>query len=253
MKEETALNEVHHTTERLLFEDLQGKKLEFDFAGGEVSSDAGVLFLREVERRLKLLDRVAKVLHDRRHPSYTRHLLLDMLKQRVFQIACGYEDADDADTLRDDPALKMACEKLPEDAALASQPTLSRLENAVSRTDLYRIAEVLAHAFIESHRTPPVAIVLDIDDTEDTTHGHQQMALFNAFYDEYHYLPIQMHEGKSGKLVTTVLRPGKRPSGEEIVAILKRGGPENPKRLARSGDPAAGRFALHRARGHRVL
>ncbi|MBE0430179.1 MAG: IS1380 family transposase [Thermoleophilia bacterium] len=201
---------------------MQGKKLEVDFDGGEVSSDAGVLLLREVERRLKLLDRLAKVLHDRRHPGYTRHSLLDMLKQRVFQIACGYEDAADADTLRRDPALKMACERLPDDAPLASQPTLSRLENAVSRTDLYRIAEVLVEAFIESYRTPPVAILLDIDDTEDTTHGRQQMALFNAFYEEYCYLPIHIYEGKSGKLVTTVLRPGKRPSGKEIVAILKR-------------------------------
>lgn len=148
MKEETALSEVHHTTERLLFEDIQRKKIEVDFNGGEVSSDAGVLFLREVERRLKLLDRIAKVLHDRRHPGYTRHALLDMLKQRVFQIACGYEDADATDTLRDDPALKMACERLPEDAPLASQPTLSRLENAVSRTDLYRIADVLVEEFI---------------------------------------------------------------------------------------------------------
>lgn len=222
MKEETALNEVHHTTEHFLFEDLQGKKIEADFQGGEVSSNAGVLFLREVERRMKLLDRVAKILHDRRHPGYTRHSLLDMLKQRVFQIACGYEDADDADTLRDDPALKMACERLPDGAALASQPTLSRLENAVSRTDLYRIAEVLAEAFIESYRTPPVGIVLDVDDTADVTHGHQQLALFNAFYDEYCYLPIHIYEGKSGKLVTTVLRPGKRPSGAEIVTILKR-------------------------------
>ena len=216
------MNEVHHTTERLLFEDLQGKKIEVDFDGGEVSSDAGVLFLREVERRMRLLRRVAKILHDRRHPGYTRHALLDMLTQRVFQIACGYEDADDADTLRQDPALKMACERLPDDGPLASQPTLSRLENSVSRTDLYRIADVLADAFIESYRTPPVGIVPDIDDTEDTTHGHQQLALFNAFYDEYCYLPIHIYEGKSGKLVTTVLRPGKRPSGEEIVAILRR-------------------------------
>jgi hypothetical protein len=216
------LNEVHHTTERFLFEDLRGKKLEVDFAGGEVSSDAGVLFLREVERRLRLLERVAKILRDRRHPGYTQHSLLDMLKQRVFQIACGYEDADDADTLRRDPALKMACERLPEEAPLASRPTLSRLENSVSRTDLYRIADILAEAFIESYRTPPVGIILDIDDTEDVTHGHQQMALFNAFYDEYCYLPIHIYEGKSGKLVTTVLRPGKRPSGAEVVAILKR-------------------------------
>ncbi len=132
------------------------------------------------------------------------------------------EDANDADTLRQDPALKMACERVPEDEPLASQPTLSRLENAVSRTDLYRLAEVLAGSFIESYRTAPVAILLDIDDTEDTTHGHQQMALFNAFYDEYCFLPIHIYEGKSGKLVTTLLRPGKRPSGKEIVAILKR-------------------------------
>jgi len=222
MKEETALNEVHHTTERFLFEDLKQKKLEADFDGGEVSSDAGLLFLREVERRMRLLDRVAKVLHDRRHSSYTRHSLLDMLKQRVFQIACGYEDANDAETLRQDPALKMACERLPAEAPLASQPTLSRLENSVSRTDLYRIANLLVDAFIESYRTPPVGIILDIDDTEDRTHGHQQMALFNAFYDEYCYLPIHIYEGKSGKLVTTMLRPGKRPSGKEVVAILKR-------------------------------
>jgi hypothetical protein len=222
MKEETALNEVHHTTERFLFEDIQGKKVEVDFDGGEVSSDAGVLFLREVERRMRLLKRVAKILHDRRHPGYTQHSLLDMLKQRVFQIACGYEDANDADTLRQDPALKMACERLPDDEPLASQPTLSRLENSVSRTYLYRVADVLVEAFIESYRTPPVAILLDIDDTEDVTHGHQQMALFNAFYDEYCYLPIHIYEGKSGKLVTTVLRPGKRPSGAQVVAILKR-------------------------------
>lgn len=216
------MNEVHHTTERFLFEDLKQKKLEVDFDGGEVSSDAGVLFLREVERRMGLLDRVAKVLHDRRHSSYTRHSLLDLLKQRVFQIAFGYKDANDAETLRQDPALKMACERLPEEAPLASQPTLSRLENSVSRTDLYRIADVLVDVFIDSYRTPPLAIILDIDDTEDPTYGHQQMTLFNAFYDEYCYLPIHLYEGKSGKLRTTILRPGKRPSGKEVVAIVKR-------------------------------
>jgi hypothetical protein len=134
-----------------------------------------------------------------------------MLSQRVFQIASGYEDADDVDTLRYDPALKMACERLPDGEALASQPTLSRLENAITRTDLYRMAEVLADSFIDSYRTPPVGILLDIDDTEDTTHGHQEMALFNAFYDESCYLPIHVYEGRSGKLITTVLRPGRRP------------------------------------------
>lgn len=210
------------STERLLFEDIQGKKIEADFDGGQVTSDAGVLLLREVERRLGLIRRVAKIIRDRRHPGYTRHSLREMLSQRVFQIACGYEDADDADTLRTDPALKMACDQLPEDEALASQPTLSRLENAVTRTDLYRIGAALVDSFIDSYRTPPVAILLDIDDTEDTTHGHQQLALFNAYYDEFCYLPIHIYEGRSGKLITAILRPGRRPSGKEIVAILKR-------------------------------
>jgi hypothetical protein len=220
MKEETAMNDC--STERLLFEDIQGKKIEVDFNGGQVTSDAGVLLLREVERRLGLIRRVAKIIRDRRHSGYTRHSILEMLSQRVFQIACGYEDADDADTLRSDAALKMACERLPDGEALASQPTLSRLENSVSRTDLYRIAEALVDSFIDSYRTPPVGILLDIDDTEDTTHGHQQMALFNAFYDEYCYLPIHIYEGRSGKLIATILRPGKRPAGKEIVAILQR-------------------------------
>jgi len=208
--------------ERLLFEDIQGKKIEADFDGGQVTSDAGVVLLREVERRLGLIRRIARIIRDRRHPGYTRHSIREMLCQRVFQIACGYEDADDADTLRTDPAMKMACDQLPEDEALASQPTLSRLENAVTRTDLYRIGEALVESFIDSYRIPPVAILLDIDDTEDTTHGHQQMALFNAHYGEFCYLPIHIYEGRSGKLITTVLRPGKRPSGKEIVAILKR-------------------------------
>ena len=212
----------HPSTERLLFEDIQGKKISADFDGGQVSSDAGALLLREVERRLGLIRRVAAAIPDRRHPGYTRHSLREMLSQRVFQIACGYEDTDDADTLRSDPALKMACDLLPAGPALASQPTLSRLENAVTRTDLYRIGEALIDGYIESYRTPPAAILLDIDDTEDATHGHQQLALFNGFYDEYCYLPIHIYEGRSGKLITTILRPGKRPSGREIVAILKR-------------------------------
>lgn len=212
----------HPSTERLLFEDIQGKKISADFDGGQVSSDAGALLLREVESRMRLIGRVAEAIPERRHPGYTRHSLREMISQRVYQIACGYEDADDADRLRFDPILKMACKRLPDDEALASQPTLSRLENSVTRTDLYRIADALVEAFIDSHGTPPAGILLDIDDTDDTAHGHQQLALFNAYYDESCYMPIHVYEGRTGKLITTVLRPGKRPSGREIVAILRR-------------------------------
>jgi len=210
-----------HSKQRLLFKDLGGKKIEADFEGGEVTSDAGVLFFREVDRRIRLTGRVAEVVRDRRHPSYVRHSMEDLLRQRVFQIACGYEDADDADALRNDPALKMACERRPDGAPLASQPTISRWENAMSRTDLFRFALVLVDLFIESYETPPAAIILDLDDTADETHGHQQLALFNAYYDSYCYQPIHIYEG-SGRLITTILRPGRRPTGQEAVAILKR-------------------------------
>jgi len=206
----------------LLFKDISGKKIEADFNGGEVSSDGGILFLREVEREVGLIRRIGEVLRDRRHPGYVKHQFIQLLKQRVFQIICGYEDGDDSDELRHDPVLKMTCERLPDEKPLASQPTMSRFENGLSRTDLYRIAEVFLDIFIESYEEPPEAIILDIDDTDDPTHGHQQLALFNAFHNNYCYMPIHIYEGKSGKLITTVLRPGKRPTGEQIASILKR-------------------------------
>jgi len=206
----------------LLFKDISGKKIEADFNGGEVSSDGGILFLREVEREVGLIRRIGEVLRDRRHPGYVKHQFIQLLKQRVFQIICGYEDGDDSDELRHDPVLKMTCERLPDEKPLASQPTMSRFENGLSRTDLYRIAEVFLDIFIESYEESPEAIILDIDDTDDPTHGHQQLALFNAFHNNYCYMPIHIYEGRSGKLITTVLRPGKRPTGEQIVSILKR-------------------------------
>ena len=205
------------------FKEISGKKVEVDFDGGEVTSDAGVLFLRQTEAQLGIIERIAEVLRDRRHPGYIKHSFVDLLRQRVFQIACGYEDGNDANDLRTDPVMKMACERLPiSDEPLASQPTISRFENALSRTDLYRLAEAFLEGFIASYETAPEAIILDFDETADPTHGHQQLALFNAFHDNYCYLPLHVYEGKSGKLITTILRPGKRPSGKETVAILTR-------------------------------
>jgi hypothetical protein len=118
--------------------------------------------------------------------------------------------------------MKIACEKLPDDEVLASQPTISRFENGLSKTDLYRIAEVFLDVFLQSYSEPPEGIILDIDDTDDLAHGRQQLTLFNAYHGDYCYMPIHIYEGKSGKLITTVLRPGKRPTGKQIVSILKR-------------------------------
>jgi len=211
------------TKQLLLFKDISGKKIEADFDGGEVSSDAGLLFLRETEAKHGIIRRVANVLHDRRHQSYITHDLLELFSQRVFQIASGYEDANDCDDLRKDPIIKIACEKLPlSEEELSSQPTMCRFENAPSRTDLYRLGEALVDLFIDSYKRAPEGIILDLDDTDDETHGHQQLRLFNAFHDMFCYMPMHIYEGKSGKLITAILRPGKRPSGKEIVSILKR-------------------------------
>jgi hypothetical protein len=208
-----------HTNQLMLFKEFFGKKVAIDFNGGEVSSDAGLLFLRETELQIGIINRVANAIDDQRHPSYVKHQIVQLLTQRVFQIAAGYEDANDSNTLKHDPILKIACEK---DDSLASQPTMCRFENAPGRSVLYRIGEVLVDAFIDSYQEPPKSIVLDLDDTDDPTHGSQQLSLFNAYHDCYCYMPLHIYEGKSGKLITTILRPGKRPSGKEIVAILKR-------------------------------
>ena len=211
------------TKQLLLFKDLSGKKIEADFDGGEVSSDAGLLFLRETEVKHGIIRRMANVMRDRRHQSYITHDLLELFSQRVFQIASGYEDANDSNDLRKDPMIKIACAKLPDsEEDLGSQPTISRFENAPSRTDLYRLGEAFVDLFIDSYKTPPEGIILDLDDTDDETHGHQQLRLFNAFHDMYCYMPMHIYEGKSGKLVAAILRSGKRPSGKEIVSILKR-------------------------------
>ena len=210
---------TENTKQTMLFKEFFGKKVEVDFNGGELSSDAGLLFLRETESEIGIINRAANTIADKRHPGYVKHQIVELLKQRVFQIAAGYEDANDSDTLKHDPILKMACEK---DGVLASQPTMCRFENAPNLSTLYRIAEALLEGFINSYDRPPQSIILDMDDTDDPTHGSQQLSLFNAYHDCYCYMPLHIYEGTSGKLISAILRPGKRPSGEEIVSILKR-------------------------------
>lgn len=211
------------TKQTMLFQEIFGKKVQVDFNGAQNSSDAGLLFLREIAQKIGIIERIVQVMHDRRNQSYVQHDLIHLISQRVFQIAAGYADANDSNTLRFDPILKIACETLPEsDQPLASQPTISRFENAVSWRDLYKIAQVFLDIFVESYEKPPHGIILDLDDTEDPTHGSQQLTLFNGYFGGYCYQPIHIYEGHSGRLITTILRPGKRPSGKEIVSILKR-------------------------------
>ncbi len=206
----------------LEFKTIFGKKVTADFTGGNVTSDVGVLVMRETANKIGIIEQLTEAIHDERHQSYVKHEITELLMQRIFQIICGYEDANDANDLRIDPGFKASCDRLPSEADLASQPTITRFENSISKKDLYRIAEVFVDQFVASYDTPPQAIVLDIDDTDDETHGAQQMSLFNAYHDEYCYMPLYIFEGQTGKLVSSILRPGKRPNGKEIRSILKR-------------------------------
>lgn len=204
------------------FASISGKKVTADFTGGEVTSDAGVLMLREIANQTGIIDRLSDAIQDDRHQSYVKHAYAELLKQRIFQIICGYEDANDSNDLRTDPGFKASCDKLPSDSDLASQPTMTRFENTISSKDLYRIAEVFVDQFIASYKTVPDGILLDIDDTEDVTHGAQQLQLFNGYFDDYCFMPLYIFEGNSGKLITSILRPGKRPDGKETCSIFKR-------------------------------
>jgi len=212
-----------YTKQLMLFKELSHKKVQVDFQGGQITSDAGILFLRETEEKIGLIKKISSSLPEWRHPGYVRHDITQLLTQRLFQIACGYEDTNDSNELRKDVAFKIGCEKLPvSEKLLASQPTMCRFENAPSRTVLYRIGQALVDFFIGSYQKPPEAILIDIDDTDDPTYGSQQLSLFNKYYDTYCYQPIHIFEGKTGKMITSILRPGKRPSGKEIEMILSR-------------------------------
>ena len=171
-----------------------------------------------------MIPRRVGAIHDKRHASYIDHPLADLLRQRIFQTASGYADGNDANTLRRDPMFKLAVGRAPlsEGNDLASGPTLSRLENSVSRKDIYRLAKAFVEAFIASYALPPQLIVLDMDHSEDATHGQQELAFYNHHYGSHCYLPLFIFEGISGKRVTAVLRPGKRPTGKENAAIMKR-------------------------------
>ena len=212
------------TPSQLRFPAIAGFSVRADFDGGAMSSDFGALLLRGADQQIGLIARLTGAIHDKRHPSYVEHPMSDLLSQRVFQTACGYIDGNDANSLRFDPMFKLAVGRapLPEASDLASGPTFSRLENALTARDIYRLAKVFVEAFIAGYALPPALIVLDMDHSEDATHGQQELAFYNHHYGSYCYLPLFIFEGISGKLVTAVLRPGKRPTGKENAAIMKR-------------------------------
>src|SRR5205085_1941255 len=198
--------------------------LEATFDGGRLTSDGGLPWLAEAEEELGICAAFATCVPEwRRGP--VRHSLVALVRQRVFQIACGYEDQDDADTLRTDPLLKLACGRRPaSDPDLASQPTLSRLENAVDRRTCYRLGRALLEAYLRERgrRGAPRRILLDLDGTADPTYGDQEGTAYHGYFRQHMYHPLLVFDGETGQFITAILRPGTAHAGHGALAILKR-------------------------------
>lgn len=191
--------------------------------GGNLSSNGGLVLLREIERRLGVAKVIAGPLVDTRDPTRVLHTYAHMVTARMMAIAAGYEDCDDLDALREDPALKIACERAPESGAgIASQPTLSRLENLPDRRTLVEIGLGFIDLFCHSFPTPPERITLDFDTTIDPAHGQQVLSCFNTHAGTTCFEPMLIFEGGTGKPAFAMMRPGKRPSGKEVAHILRR-------------------------------
>jgi hypothetical protein len=200
---------------------VERKKITAAFDGGRISSDGGVMLLALAERRMGIAARLAAEIIDRRDPTRIVHGLSDILRARMFAIACGYEDADDLDHLRSDPALKLACGHLPASGRdLCSQPTISRWENAPGLREVIRLMRVMVALYCSSYDRPPASVTLDIDDTLDVVHGHQQLSMFNAHYDERCFLPIHVYDTATSRPVAgqDPVRAGDTRSSATLVA-----------------------------------
>ena len=179
------MTECNH--EAFAFSNCRKRQVRGNFAGGSISSNGGALLLREVDRRMRLTERVARALGDRRQRGKVRHEVVTMVRQRVHAVALGYEDLNDHDALRDDPVVQTACDR---DESLASSSTLCRFEQRAQHQWAIAIHHELVEQFIASFAHPPQELVLDFDATDDPVHGHQPGRFFHGYYDSYCYLPL---------------------------------------------------------------
>jgi hypothetical protein len=207
-----------------VFSSLNRKKLAADFQGGDLTSDGGLPLLREVDRRIGLIDQLSAAIRDPRDPERIEHDQRTLLAQRLLAIAAGYEDLNDHDALRTDTLLQALTDRRlkvgqKEGDPLGSPPTLCRLENRITRRDLVRMAAVLVDQYVASHPTPPEEIVLDFDATDDPVHGGQEGRFFHGYYDEYCFLPLYVFAGD--QLLVAYLRPSNIDGAKHSRAILK--------------------------------
>jgi Transposase DDE domain group 1 len=211
---------THCNADPIRFSSLGSKTVVADFLGGRLTTDGGALLLRELADRLGLFDAIDAAIPDPRNPVFIIHDQKAMIAQRVIAIALGYEDLNDHQTLRTDPALQMAAGHIPEeDVSLASPPTLCRLENRIHRQTLVRIGKVFVDQFIASHPQPPDHLILDFDATDDPVHGHQEGRFFHGYYDHHCFLPLYVFCGD--ELVTPYLRTSDIDASKHSRALLK--------------------------------
>lgn len=201
--------------EKLTLPSCQGRIVEAEFVEEEVTSDGGVLLLREIDRKIKLTLELSKIIPDSRNQNMITHSLISMLQQRIYGIALGYEDLNDHGTLRNDPALQTAVARID---SLASSPTLCRLENRANRKMIFDSNKLMVEKFIESFNVPPTEITLDFDATEDEVHGHQENRHFNGYYECYCFLPLHVFCGN--QLLVSYLRPSNSDGAKHSWAIL---------------------------------
>jgi len=206
--------------QNIQFSSLKNKKITADFNGGSLTSDAGALLLRELDKHLGLIDVINRCIPDPRNPFYTVHEQKTMLAQRIFGIALGYEDLNDHQSLREDPLFQIISERgIKDELPLASPPTLCRLENRVDRKSLADIAKVFVEIFIASFTKPPEELILDFDATDDLVHGNQEKRFFHGYYDNYCFLPLYVFCGS--QLLVAYLRPSDIDPALHSRAILK--------------------------------
>lgn len=196
------------------------KELVVGFDAPQTSSDGGALLLRQADEGLGLSKWFSRELPDDREVGKVEHDRREQVRQRLFQIALGYEDCNDADTLRDDPALQVACER-EAGAPLSSQPTLSRFENAVDMKTIKRLVVEFEQQWVDRLADDTAVVVLDIDTTDDATHGGQQLSFFHGYYDHYIYHPMLIFDG-DGELVSAILRPGNTHAARGAGPVLER-------------------------------
>ena len=204
-------------------EPVAGKKVTADFSAPELSPLGGLPLVREYEKSSnRIIERIESCIKDPRREPMVVHSQTEMLRQRIYQIMAGFEDADDCDRLCRDGILKMCAGRSASDGIdLASRPTMTRLENRLSRKELFDIGEAFIDDFIASYNSEPDSIIIDADDTNADTYGAQQLTLFNAYYGEYCYMPLLLFEGRSGKLILPILRPGRGNKAINISGLLK--------------------------------